>query len=302
MTSPKSSEQLPKPGEIFLDHVGWMVADMAKASAVFERLGFPLTPLSVHGDRDPATGALKPVGSANRLAMLPRGYLEILTPVEGVDTPVSQHMRSAIARFNGVHLVAFSAADAAVCVPGMEGAGFNLQPTVNLRRTVESENGAPVEVAFTVVRAAFEHFPEARVQVCTHHTPEHMWQRRYMPTENGITGLSEVALVVADPREAASRFARFLDKPIDGLSTPLGVKLDRGAVRFVDARGAAEQFGRISRPPIPAVGAITLTSSDLEKTRHFLLSQGMRPGAIDPSHLLIDEREALGVHVVIVAE
>ncbi len=302
MPSSVPSEQLPKTGQVFLDHVGWMVPDMEQASVVFDRLGFPLTPYSVHGARDGGTGEMKPVGSANRLAMLPRGYLEILTPVGDVDSPVTRHMKAAINHHTGVHLVAFCVPDAEAFAGQMETAGFKTQPTVHLRRTVEAENGEQVELSFTVVRAAFEHFAEARVQAVTHHTPEHMWQGRYLPTENGITGLKEAILVVPEPREAAARFARLLDRPIDGLSTPLGVKLDRGAVRFVDARGAAEQFGRIKRPPMPAVGAITLTSSDLDKTRHFLLSQGLRPGAIDPNHLLIDEAEALGVHIIVVAD
>ena len=302
MASSASSEQLPKSGQIYLDHVGWMVPDMERASVVFEKLGFPLTPFSVHGDRDPATGELKPVGSANRLAMLPRGYLEILTPVDGVDSPVTRHMKSAIAHHTGAHLVAFAASDVGEMVPKIEAQGFQVQPTVHLRRTVEAEDGSQVELSFTVVRSAFEHFPEGRVQVVTHHTPEHMWQKRYLPTENGITGLLEVAMVAREPREAAARFARFLDRPIDGLTSPLAVRLDRGAIRFVDPRGAAEHYGRISRPPMPAICSVTLTSSDLDKTRHFFLSQGLRPGAIDPSHLLIDESEALGVHLVVVAE
>lgn len=297
---PKSAppDQLPEPGRIFLDHVGWMVPDLEQAADVFVRLGFPLTPTSVHGDR--ATGELKPVGTANRLAMLEWGYLEILAPVEGADTPVTRHMRAAIARHPGVHLLAFSVHDAGAAARQIAARDVPLQPAVDLRRSIEAEDGRQVEVAFTVVRAAFDHFPEARVQVLAHHTPQHMWQSRYLSRDNGITGLIEASIVAANPRECAQRFGRFLGRPVERDGSSLAVKLDRGALRFVDARGAAERFGRISKPPMPAVGAVTLTSRDLDKTRYFLLSQGLRPGAIDPTHLLIDESEALGVHLVIV--
>jgi catechol 2,3-dioxygenase-like lactoylglutathione lyase family enzyme len=297
-----SSVQLPAPGQIFLDHVGWMVPDMERAAEAFERLGFPLTPYSVHEDRDPATGAMTPVGTANRLAMLRCGYLELLTLSGGVDSPITRHMKAAMTRFVGVHLLAFAVDDAAQTATQIEARNFTLQPTVHLRRRVEAEDGVEVELAFTVARAGFEHFPEARVQILKHHTPEHLWQKRYLPRENGITGLLEAFIVTTNPREAAARFARFLGKPIDGLASPLAVRLDRGALRFVDTRGAAEHFGRVSRPPVPCVGAITLTSSDLERTRNFLLSQGLRPGALDPNHLLVDESEAMGVHLIIVAE
>ena len=297
-----SSAQLPESGQIFLDHVAWMVPDMAQAAPVFEKLGFSLTPFAVHGDRDPNTGTLNLVGSANRLAILKRGYLEILTPVEGADTPVTRHMRKALDHHTGVHLIAFSVADAAQAARQIAERGFDLQPTVHLKRTVEAADGQEAEAAFTVVRAAFEHFPEARAQVLTHHTPQHVWQDRYISTENGIVGLLEAAIVTADPAESAARFAGFVGKTVERDAGTFVIRLDRGRLRFVDARGGAEHFGRVSRPPMPAVGAITLTTEDLDKTRYFLLSEGLRPGAINPSHLLIDESEALGVHLVIVQD
>jgi len=67
MASAPPMPQMPHPGQIFLDHVGWFVHDMADVERIFGALGFPLTPYSVHGDRDLATGELKPVGTANRL-------------------------------------------------------------------------------------------------------------------------------------------------------------------------------------------------------------------------------------------
>lgn len=292
--------QLPQPGQIFLDHVAWMVPDLDEASRVFERLGFPLTPYSVHGDRDPATGALKPVGTANRLAMLPFGYIELLTTVAGVDTPDTRHVRSCLARHTGVHLLAFTVTDPAREAARISGRGIGMRPVVNLRRTVEAEDGSQTEVAFTVVRAEFERFPEARMQLLSHHTPEHMWQRRYLPPESGLEALVGATIVCDDPQEAAARFADFTGRPVDAQAQPLTIRLDRGTLQFVDQRGAAEQFGHTARPSAPAVAAIRITSRDLGRTRDFLLSQGLRPGALDPSHLLIDQSEALGAHLVIV--
>ena len=159
-----SSGQSPGAGKIFLDHVGWMAPDMERAAAVFERLGFPLTPYSVHGDRDPVTGTLKPVGTANRLAMLEQGYLEILAPIDGHQTPLVQHLRNAISHHTGVHLLAFSVNDAEETAREIAAREVTLLPAVHLRRTIEGEDGQDAEVAFTVVRAAFEQFPEARVR------------------------------------------------------------------------------------------------------------------------------------------
>jgi hypothetical protein len=87
-----AGRQLPNRGEMYLDHVGWMVPDMDAATRAFTRLGFALTPYSLHGNQDLETGRIVPLGSANRLAMLERGYLEILTPVAGADTAMARHL------------------------------------------------------------------------------------------------------------------------------------------------------------------------------------------------------------------
>jgi hypothetical protein len=67
----------PAAGAVVLDHVGLFVPDMARAAAAFERLGHRPAP----------GGPLVPAGTANRLAMLAEGYVEILTPV--AETPVA---------------------------------------------------------------------------------------------------------------------------------------------------------------------------------------------------------------------
>ncbi len=300
MSNVSSVQQLPRPGQIFLDHVGWMAPDMATAATVFDGLGLPLTPLSVHGVRDPASGQNRPSGTANRLAMLPTGYLEILTPHGNIDNATVQHLRTSIARHVGVHLLAFSVADADQESQRLLSDGFKLQPTVHLRRTIEAEDGRAAEVAFTVIRTGYDVFPEARAQLLTHHTPEHMWQRRYLPTENCITGLVEVTLVVDDPAASAARFAKFLGRlPMTDQKDRV-ILLDRGRLRFITRANASSSFGARTLPANPSVGAVTLTSSDIERTRDVFLSNGLHPGSLGEPHLLIDASEAMGVHIVIV--
>ena len=150
-----AGRQLPGRGEMYLDHVGWMVPDMDAATRAFTRLGFALTPYSPHGNHDPETGRIVPQGSANRLAMLERGYLEILTPVAGADTAMARHLKDSMGRYVGVHLIAFGVADADAEAERLAGAGFRLQPTVHLRRTIEAADGSEVQVAFTVIRPRF---------------------------------------------------------------------------------------------------------------------------------------------------
>jgi Glyoxalase-like domain len=254
----------------------------------------------VHGVTDPATGERRTTGTANRLAMLPAGYLELLTPHGDIDNATVAHMKASMARHIGIHLLAFTVADAQSDSERLRANGFDLQPTVHLRRTIEAEDGAQVDVAFTVIRTGYDVFPEARAQILTHHTPEHMWQSRYLPSESCITGLIEAALVVDNPAETAAHFSKFLGRGVMPDKEDRLILLDRGRVRFIKRPSASHLFGATRLPANPSVAAITLTSSDIERTRDVFLSNGLHPGSLGTPHLLIDAAEGLGVHIVVV--
>ena len=70
------ANQLPAPGETFLDHIAHFVPAMEPAAAAFERCGFRLTPFTVQTNRE--GGATVASGTGNRCAMLRNGYVEIL--------------------------------------------------------------------------------------------------------------------------------------------------------------------------------------------------------------------------------
>jgi len=291
--------QVPGPGQVFLDHVAWMAADMAAASAVFEDLGFRLTPYSEHGNRDPETGERRVQGSANRLAMLETGYLEILTTVDGVDTPVSQNIHDSLARYAGVHLIAFTVADAEAERPRLGEAGFDLQPTVHLRRDVEAADGSDAEVAFSVLRAQFGSIAEGRIQMLTHHTPDHMWQDRYIARDNAIAGLVEVVLAVADPAASAERLGRFVGRPPEAAAGGAVLSCDRGRLRFMTSAGLADAFGGLQAPVEPSTAVLGMASHDIAATRAFLAERGIIPTIDTADHLLVSPADACGVAISI---
>ena len=276
---------LPGPGEIYLDHVGWYVPDLDEVARVFGKLGFPLTPIALHGDKDPNTGEVIPQGSANRLAMLEHGYLEFLTDVEGTDTPVSRHMRDRMDQYIGVHLTAFSVADAGLETARLQTTGISLQPTVNLRRTVEAADGSEAEAGFTVIRAGFDQFPEGRIQTLTHLTPAHVWQDRFIARDNAITGLSEAVYLVPDPADSAARLATFTGRAPSATDGGLEITLDRGKLRFI----RADHFGV----------AVGLISTDLAQTRRYFRDNNIPLADESAERLVIDAAEALGAELVI---
>lgn len=288
MPYPVTDRQTPDAGEVFFDHVAWMVKDMDEASGVFERLGFKLTPYSEHGNRDPETGKRIPQGTANRLAMLESGYLELLCGVEGVEAPVVHDLQARIGRYQGVHLLAFSDADADAAYQRITASGFRLQPMVHLRRDVEAADGSEAEVQFSVVRAAFDEIPEGRIQVLTHHTPDLMWQDRYLARDNAITGLVDAVVCVDVPEISAQQMSEFLGKAaLRRDADDDAVVCDRGGLRFVTRASLAVLITGFSPSTLPYTAAIGFSSSDINKTRAFFKSQGLR---------LIETEAALIVH------
>jgi hypothetical protein len=101
MDSPRAvndvaERQRPEGGRLVIDHVAWFLPDMAAAEAALMRLGFALTPLSHQMHRTSPDAPLASAGTANRCAMLGRGYLEFLATTE--DTPNAAKLRAAMAR------------------------------------------------------------------------------------------------------------------------------------------------------------------------------------------------------------
>lgn len=292
-------EQLPGRGQIFLDHVGWYVPDLEAAAGAFDRLGFPLTPCSVHGDRDPRTGRVVPLGSANRLAVLHSGYLEFLSAVEATDSSLSRHLRERMARYVGIHLTAFTVRDAAAEAVRLAADGIALQPTVNLRRTAEAADGSRAEVGFTVVRARFDFFPEGRIQTLTHLTPEQIWQERYMARENAIHGLTEIVFSVPDPVASAQRLAKFTGRPAGEMAGGTCVRLDRGQLSFYQPQDIARWLGFEAVPAAPAAVAVGLASNDLAQTRDFFSARGVSLVADEADRLVVAPDVAMGAALII---
>jgi len=254
---PISAPQVPPLGTLNLDHVAHFVPDRDAASAVLEKLGFVLTPFSPQFNRD-AAGELVPAGTGNRCAMFAKGFVEFLTPT--ADTPLAAQLRTAIARYTGHHLIAFGTPAAQEEHSRLERHGFEPLPLVNLQREVDV-SGKPGFVRFSVVRVRPETMPEGRVQFCQHHTPENMWQPKYLDHPNGVTGLIAAFVVADEPEQVAARYARFsglLPRPVRGF---VQLTTDRGDVYVGSATACKSLFGE-EPPAAPSMAGYALACRD----------------------------------------
>lgn len=282
--------QVPSPGRINIDHVAHFVPHIDAASAALEQAGFTLTPFSAQSHRLEPGGPLLPAGSGNRCVMLREGYLEFLTPT--ADTPVAQQLRAAIARYTGVHLIAFGTADAGADHARLERQGFRPLPTVALQRDIGTEHGEET-ARFSVVRVPPGTMAEGRIQYCQQHTPQWLWQTRWTAHANGARGLAAVIVCVADAQEAAQRYARF-----SGLLAQVGrgswrIDTQRGALLFVTPEALQQALG-IAAPALPWIAGYVLSCDDPGATRLRLDAAGCTVRELQGQRLLLEWPAALG--------
>jgi hypothetical protein len=285
-----AESQVPAAGELVLDHVGHFVPRVDGASEALHRLGFTLTPFSAHSHRVEPGGPLAPAGAGNVCVMLERGYLEMVTPTG--DTAWAAQLRAAIERYIGAHLIAFGTGAAAADHARLEQAGLAPLAPVALQREIRTAGGART-VRFTVVRVPPGTMPEGRIQFCYHHTPELLWQPRWLDHPNRAAALAGVILRVVDAQEAAQRFARFTGLPAQLSGAVWRIDTARGYLLFAD-RDTLRRRLDVVPPTLPWIAGCVLQSRDIAETGEYLRKWGNRVHPLGGSRLLVTLPPAVG--------
>ena len=260
------ASQNPPLGKLNIDHVAHFVPHIDAASAALEQAGFTLTPFSEQSHRLEPGGPLTPAGAGNRCVMLREGYLEFLTPT--ADTPIAQQLRNAIQRYTGLHLIALGTAAPEADHARLAKNGFSPLPPVALQREIGTTVGYDT-ARFTVVRVPPGTMAEGRIQYCQQHTPELLWQPRWLEHRNHARGLAAVILCVADPQEAAQRYARYTGLLAQLSGTQWRIDTQRGALLFVTPAAVEQKLG-ITAPALPWIAGYVLSSDKLSATRDVL--------------------------------
>lgn len=257
--------QLAGAGEVFVDHIAHWVPEIGAAAKAMEKLGFVLTPYTEHTNSTAPGEPILPAGSANHCIMLREGYLEILTPT--ADTAIGQEVKAGISRYTGVHLIAFNCADAEAQRERLIAERFDQRPVVDLRRVTDTEAGEEGTLRFTVIRPVPGAMAEGRIQFLTHHTPDLLWQERWMSHPNTAERLRDVVLCVADTDEAVGRFARYLDRAPDRIEGGWLLSCDRGSIVLLSPARFAECLPGIEVPGLPFISGYSISCRDLDACR-----------------------------------
>ena len=268
MTS-QADRQLPIGNEIFLDHAGHFVRDAQAARAALARAGFAPTPVSVQVNPDGT-----PTGTGNVTAMFARGYIEVL--FKTADTPLAREFDAALAGHSGLHLVAFSVADAAAGHARLAANGFAMRPLVQFQRPVETASG-PGVAAFTVVRLERGAMAEGRIQLLTHRTESTVWQPRWLTHPNGALAFVDLVIVSADVSDATARFARFTGHVAAPGTFGQSIKLDRGNIEIISEAAWAALVPEVAVPRLPFIGAYAIRVASLRDAEVLMHKAGLNP-------------------------
>lgn len=243
-----------------LDHVGLMGPDLGALARIYERLGFALTPLSQH------SGALKPGeqpvkwGTGNHCAMLPQGYVELLAVIE--PTLFVNRVPEFLARYAGIHVVAFGCRDAAAEEARLRAGGVEIVGQLALERAIEVD-GVERTLRFVLIRLAPDTMPEGRILLIEHKTRDLLWRPEVTAHPNGARRLAEVMIAVADADEAADRYARLLGFPAARNGAARTIRLPRGRCTLVSPDGLDAILPGAAAPTIPFVAGVRIDVADV---------------------------------------
>ena len=274
---------------------------MAEASKAFERLGFPLTRFTKHMNENP-DGSREPSGTANRCAMINRGYLEVLTRVPGVTSAITDQMDACMKRYTGLHLIAFSVSDPDFHAKRLSESGFVVERPVALRRSMYSDQGKEVEAEFTVIRLRSEQMVEGRIQVLRHETPDFVWQRSLIATSNAAEKLSGIMICSNDISETAERYQRFTNRYSRTVNGGVDIFLDRGIVSIRTVEACRSSFPDIKIPSCPFIAATAIQSYDMAITLEFLTRQEIKLIKTSKNHVVVDPAFGAGAAFVFHAQ
>lgn len=254
-----------------LDHLAVMVTDLNAAGTAYERLGFNMTPVSQHSGALEPGGEAVPWGTANRCAMFRRGYLELM----GVIDPALYDNRvpDFLARYEGIHILAFGCDDAAMTADALAAAGFGASGVHALARPLDTPDGERT-AKFNLVRLPPEETPEGRVLAIEHLTRDYLWQDRYLDHPNGAVALTELLVCVDDMEEASRRYARYFGIPITQNGPVAECVLNAGKFGLTSPAGLRDMYG-LEPPTLPFAASFTVAVSDLSQTEKLLKESGV---------------------------
>lgn len=217
-----------------LDHVVWVVPDLADLGHDMERLGFQIMPTMVH----------ERIGTSNRIIQLQHNYLEFIGDAQRAPAFLADRLVLRLAWQRGLAMVSLTSDDLAGDHAALAASGIETNPILNATRAVTMPDGskdATRSSSFYTWNPAGDSLSLFRSQ---HGRPETIWIPEYQRHPNGAQTLCGLVYVANDPLASAGYFERMFEASaqISGdallLTTPRGER-----VEVITRAAAATRFG-----------------------------------------------------------
>jgi len=281
-----------KTGDIdSVNHVGIAVRNMEDGCALYEALGFTLSPLSVHSGSKTPGAPVEPMATGNRCAIFPNNYIEVL----GIVNPgaLDWSWGDFINRFQGAHIICFGCKDAEVVNTRVSGNGIETSGVITLQRDIGTPEGVRTAI-FDCVHFERAGTPEGLIQAARHRFPEYVHQDRYLTHRNGVISLGEVILVTEDPEAVARHYEKLTGetarKHSDRLTIDLAIVT---RLVFMKPEAIAAAFPGTLFSPVPSITALGFTVKNLAQTEAVLKDGGFNATKVGEK-IVVPAEEALG--------
>jgi hypothetical protein len=164
--------------------------ELDRAQAIFESLGFSLTPRGRHS-----------LGSINHLIVLADDYVEIVGLPTDTDVLRQEVLDSPV----GIDGLVFQTNNADQTYQAFTKAKRAIQPVQAFSRPVELD-GATYAARFRTTRFEAGTFPAGRVYFCQHLTPELIWRKEWQSHANKVVRTAAFLIVSHDPSAEAKKY------------------------------------------------------------------------------------------------
>jgi len=234
--------------------------DMDRAQAVFESLGFQLTPRGRHS-----------LGSINHLIVLNDDYVEIV----GLPTDTAVLRQEVLDSPIGIDGLVFQTKSADKTFAALTQAKLPVQAVQAFSRPVELD-GATYAASFRTTRFVPGTFSAGRVYFCQHLTPELVWRKEWQSHANNVVRTSGFLIVTKQPaREAKKYLAASQGRLRKGLHGEFRIQAQRYELVFVTPKQYSACYGSLSCQNQSAAaesresffGAIALQTTDLASVK-----------------------------------
>ena len=261
-----------------LDHTGQMRADLDAGAAAWERLGFLLSPETPQQGAVPGESGLQPWATANRCALFHRGYLELI----GLRAPdrFNPWVRF-MARYEGIHIAAFRCEAADRAWPGMAELGFD--PPVQRARSTPAG-----EMRFRNIFSEDARWPEGRIIVIEHQTPEVLWRPELLEHPNGARALRQCLFVSDRPDDLAARLDAF--------------GADPAGCAVLSAEAFAHLFPGEAAPALPCMAGHVVAFADLDRAVRLIEGNGVAVGRDGTGRAFVGRDDNNGAVMVLIED